>query len=307
MPNMKCPGLPANWLNGWLAAVGTTILNGGLRLHWTEEPTPIAILSTASGDPAEVLLASWPSHDVINDLPVAEHWRGMQPMGRRVSVDDFVSRTRQARRHPHCWSLSSTMTDLSIEESGEVAHSPFDPPGPGPMKWLHHRLLVAHSHVSAPGPWIRATLAGHGTRVKRSGLGFDISRLGSLADHTDAWIDPVVEVFAFYGLALFPVRGIGSDARLGRASRRAAMPRGWIRGRKSPKEPQFSWPAWHQPLDHAGIDALFDIWIDALFDIWQPRVRASWPLFGIHAGWHSVAYRPRAKSDPTRAFGAERL
>ena len=299
MPNMKCPGLPANWLNGWLAAVGATVLDGGIRLHWTEEPTPVAVLSTESGDPAEALLASWPTRDVLADLPVAEFWRGMGPMRRQVSVDTFSARARQARGHPYCWSLSSTMTDLSVEENGEVAHSPFDPSGTGPMKWLHHRVLVAHSYVAAPGRQVRATLAGQGTRVKRSGLGFDISRLGSLADDTDGWVDPVVEVLAFHGLAMFPVRGVGGDARLGRAARREAVPRGWIRGPEPRKGLRFVWPSWRQPLDQAGIDALFDIW--------QPHRRAGWPLVGVHAGWQSIPYQRRAKNDPTRAFGAERL
>ena len=299
MPNMKCPGLPANWLNGWLAAVGATVLNEDIRLQWTEEPTPVAVLSIENGGLAESVLASWPSRDVLNDLPVAEYWRETGPMGRRVSVDTFASRARHARGHPHCWSLSSTMTDLSVEEDGEVAHSPFDPSGTGPMKWLHHRLVVAHSYVTAPERQVRATLAGQGTRVRRSGLGFDISRLGSLADDSDGWVDPVVEVLAFYGLAVFPVRGVGGDARLGPASRRAAVPRGWIRDAEPGQELRFVWPAWRQPLDQAGIDALFDIW--------QPRRRASWPLVGVHAGWRSVRYRSRGRTDPTRAFGAERL
>ena len=299
MPNAKCPGLPANWLNSWLAAVGVTVLQGGIRLHWTEEQTPVAVLSTESGDPSELLLASWPSRGLLDDLPVAEFWRGVGPMRRQVSVDLFASRARKARGHPHCWSLSSTMTDLAVDEKGEVAHSPFDPPGPGTIKWLHHRLLDAHSYVTAPDQQIRASLAGQGVRVKRSGLGFDITRLGSLADYSDKWVDPVVEVLAFFGLAVFPVRGAGGDARLGRASRPEAVPRGWRRVIAARKERRFCWPAWRQPLDQPGIDALFDVW--------QPQGRAKWPLVGIHAAWQSVRYQSRGQADPTSAFGAERL
>ena len=299
MPNRKCPGLPASWLNGWLAAVGATVLNTGIRLHWTEQQTPVAVLSTASGDPAEALLASWPDRDALGDLPIAESWRGMEPMRRKVPVETFASRATKARGHPHCWSLSSTMTDLSVEQNGEVAHSPFDPSGTGPMKWLHHRLLVAHSHVTEPGRQVRATLAGQATRVKRSGLGFDITRLGSLADQSQGWVDPVVEVLAFFGLAVFPVRGVGGDARLGPGSRSNAATRGWRRGGGPRKDLRFVWPAWSQPLDQAGIDALFDVW--------QPWRRTQWSLAGIHAGWQSVRYRSRARADPTRAYGAERL
>ena len=299
MPNKKCPGLPASWLNGWLAAVGATVLNTGIRLHWTEERSPVAVLSTASGDPVEALLASWPDHAGLGDLPIAESWRGMEPMRRQVSVDTFASRVRKARGHPYCWSLSSTMTDLSVEENGEVAHSPFDPPGPGTIKWLHHRLLDSHSHVTERGQQVRATLAGRAIRVKRNGLGFDMTRLGSLADKGGRWVDPVVEVLAFFGLAVFPVRGVGGDARLGPASRRRAVPRGWRWDSGSRNELRFAWPAWRQPLDQAGIDALFDVW--------QPQRRAKWSLAGIHAGWRSVRYQARSSADPTRAYGAERL
>ena len=31
----EAPGLPADWLNGWLAAIGVTVLIPGARLRWT--------------------------------------------------------------------------------------------------------------------------------------------------------------------------------------------------------------------------------------------------------------------------------
>ena len=49
MTQVPCPGLPADWINGWLAAVGATVLDARIRLHWTTEGTPLAVLSAAEG------------------------------------------------------------------------------------------------------------------------------------------------------------------------------------------------------------------------------------------------------------------
>ncbi|MDE0450459.1 MAG: hypothetical protein OXI90_01665 [Gammaproteobacteria bacterium] len=118
-----------------------------------------------------------------------------------------------------------------------------------------------------------------------------------MADKTDPWVEPVVELLAFFGLALFPMRGIGADRRdRGNPDERQ---RGWRRppGSREPRE--FLWPAWEQPLDMWGIDALLDIW-----NPWRP---ATWRAVGVHAGWRSVRYERRATADATRAIGAERL
>ena len=40
MAEVICPGLPASWINAWLAAVGATVLDPRLRLHWTRGGTP---------------------------------------------------------------------------------------------------------------------------------------------------------------------------------------------------------------------------------------------------------------------------
>ena len=64
---------------------------------------------------------------------------------------------------------------------------------------------------------MRDSFAGRAVRVKDNGLGFDQTRLGSLADDTSIWIDPVVEELAFFGLAILPVRGKGIDRRMSRS------------------------------------------------------------------------------------------
>ena len=144
MHELTCPGLPASWVNAWLAGVGATVLDRRIRLHWTAEDMPVAVLSSVDLDPIEALAASWPDSACLRELPIAKVWHGAGELRRKVSVDQFVVRARAARGHPQAWTLSSTMTDLSIGENGEVAHAPFDPAGPGTTRWLHHRLLKVH-------------------------------------------------------------------------------------------------------------------------------------------------------------------
>ena len=297
---LTCPGMPAVWINGWLAAVGATVLDARLRLHWTTDGSPVAVLSAAEVDPVDALCASWPDAKLLSDLPIAERWRGSgEVLRRKVPVDAFVKRVQSARVHPYSWTLSSTMTDLCVDENGEVAHAPFDPAGPGPTKWLHHRLMKLHAQVEPSALRVRASLAGRAARVKDNGLGFDQTRLGSLSDATSMWVDPVLEELAFFGLAILPVRGRGADRRLDRYADVRERQRSW-RATPGSRDPRrFNWPAWRQPLDSAGIDALLDAW--------NPVKRATWPRFGVHAGWRSVRFEPRGSADTTRAFGAERL
>ncbi len=301
-----CLGVPADWINSWLAAIGTTVLDARIRLHWSASGSS-AILSAADRDPVEVLAESWPSERFLSELPISSKWRAAGVLERKINVDDFQRRARAARGHPQSWTLSSTITDLSVDENGEVAHAPFDPPGPGTIKWLHHRLQKIHGHVREPTPErIQASLAGQaprveGTRVEGNGLGFDLARIGSGTDKTGPWIDPVMEVMAFFGLALLPMRGAGFDGRLpdSRFQSERARQRCWRRSEGSGNTLHFCWPAWGQPLDMDGIDALLDAW--------DPCNKRKWNLIGVHSGWKSVAYKSSSRSDPTRAYGAERI
>ena len=300
MTQMTCPGLPATWINGWLAAVGATVLDPRIRLHWTTDGTPVPVLSADEVDPVTALVESWPDERLLSDLPIAENWKGAGKLQRKVAVGAFAARARVARGGPYSWTLSSTMTDLSVDENGEVAHAPFDPAGPGTVKWLHHRLMKIHRKVNPSPTRIRDSLVGHAVRVKDNGLGFDQTRLGSLADSTSIWTDPVVEELAFFGLAILPVRGRGADRRLDRYADVGERQRGWRDARRSRSSRAFNWPAWRQPLDRAAIDALMDIW--------NPHDKKRiWARVGVHAAWRSVRFEPRGSADTTRAFGAERL
>ena len=299
MAETVCPGLPASWINAWLAAVGATVLDSRIRLRWTTERTPAAVLVADGADPIEVLAECWPNREMLAELPIAEHWRNTPPMPRRVSVDAFQARARAARGHPFSWTLSSTVTDLSLDKNREVAHAPFDPAGPGTIKWLHHRLLKVHREVVPSVERLMESLHGTAERIKDNGLGFDLTRMGSQADGSAMAVDPVVEVLAFFGLALLPVRGDGTDASQRRASYSSAVQRGWARVRGRRREYRFMWPAWSHALDRAAIDALLDIW--------NPDRKSHWNRLGVHAGWQTIQFKPRATEDATRAFGAERI
>ncbi len=297
MTQVTCQGWPASWLNGWLAAVGATVLDARIRLHWTAEE-PRAVLSAADVNPVDALVESWPDDALLADLPIAESWREAGVLQRKVPVESFGTRARAARGHPYSWTLSSTMTDLCLDENGEVAHGPFDPAGPGTIKWLHHRLFKVHGQVRPTVVRMRDSLEGRGPRVNDNGLGFDQTRLGSQADATSMWVDPVVEVLAFFALAILPVRGSGIDKRPGRLAD-AERQRGWRKIPTGSDPRRFHWPAWSQALDRAGIDALLDVW--------NPAKKAAWPGVGVHAAWRSVQLLPRGAADSTRAIGAEPL
>ena len=299
--SLDCPGLRADSVLAWLAAVGATVLDHRLQLHWTTDATPLAVLSSEDVAPLDALLDAWPDSAELDDMPIAREWRQMKGMKRHVQDESFRDRARMARGHHYAWTLSSTMTDLQVGKDGMVEHGPFDPSAPQGLT-LHDRLLNLHKVLTKPlrKPLIDSLL-GQASRVQVNGLAFDHARLGSLADETDRWTDPVVEALAFFGLSLFPVRGEGIDVRLGRKLYTDRQ-RGWYPFDDNGKPTwRFVWPAWHQPLNSAGIDALLDAWRP------DRRGRRGWKLLGVDAAWRSVAYRAQSSSDATKAYGSERL
>lgn len=296
MKEVRCPGLPASWINAWLAAVGATVLSPGLRLRWTQDGNPRAVLCAETEDPVETLARAWPSRATLEDMPGRRRWPNTKDLPRKVPVDAFASRAAAVRSHAFSWTLSSTITDLHVDDKGNVAHAPFDPPVPRGYV-LHDRLLRLYFRPNIED--LRRALDGTGGRIENNGLGFDIARMGAEADGASKWVDPVVEILAFFGLALLPVRGTGTDARLGRGVRASTIQRGWVQEDSRRSLPRFTWPVWNTRLDCAAIDALLDLW----------RVdRADrWPRLGIHGAWRSVSYAPKGTSDTTRGFGAERI
>ncbi|MCY4522723.1 MAG: hypothetical protein OXC13_18360 [Caldilineaceae bacterium] len=186
------------------------------------------------------------------------------------------------------------MTDLCVDKDGLVVHAPFDPSGPGTIKWLHHRLKKVHKHVDKNANHIQNALMGQPALANDNGLGFDHGRLGASSDKTDRLVNPVVEVLAFFGLSLLPARGPGGDRCLDRFANITVRQKGWLMHERRQK---FHWPAWEQPLDCNGIDALLDTW--------QPSSKSRWALLGIFSAWRSVEYE--SDGDYTQAFGSERI
>ncbi|MDE0496433.1 MAG: hypothetical protein OXH86_03680 [Acidimicrobiaceae bacterium] len=303
MAELSCPGLPASWLNGWLAALGATVLVPEMRLSWTDGPAAHAVLAIDDArDPLTVLVAAWPSTERIAQMPIAEAWRDCDPTEPKMPLSVFVERARSGRSHPDIWSLSSTYSDLDgIEAKNgtvEVARSKFASAAPGSNRTVHFRLQRVHGKVEDPTEQVAATLRGEPQRVEANGLGFDVTRITSLGDESAKRVDPVVEVLAFFGLARLPLRGLGVTSRgAGESGRESARQAGWQRGPDDPRL-RFFWPAWKQPLGCNGVDALLDVW--------DPHRPATWHRLGVHFAWKSVEFIWQG-NDTTRGIGSEAL
>lgn len=303
MSEVECPGLPASWFNAWLAAVGATVLVPQMRLSWTDGPDSCAVLSLdASTDPSDALGAAWPDADRISAMPIARHWRGTPDLKRKPALAAFRERVRAGRGLPDAWTLSSTVTDLYVTDKdpdkAKVSHSRLDPPVPRGLT-IHDRLVALAESVDDATDLLRETLAGRGIRSNLNGLGFDITRLTAQGDNSSNRVDVAVEVLAFFGLALLPVRGSGvvqgvSGAREALDSR----VRCWHQ-RDDSRTRQMYWPAWSSPIRRPGIDALLDAW--------QPRIKSTWSSLSVHAGWRSVEYKGRGQNDSTKGIGSEAL
>ncbi len=280
-----CPGLAADWLNGWLAAVGATVLVPQMRLAWSPHLLPHAVLDVpGDDDPADHLAALLPSIVDLESWPIARQLDGHAELQWNVEVATFRDRAAFARHSTAPWTLSAIYTDLSWDREKRahvIGRGQFATPMPGRVNTIGDRLrklIPAAREVD-----LRASLEGRGARVANNGLGFDVGRVGSLADETEMLVDPVIELLAFYALALFPVRGDGrSDARQ----------RGWTGRRGEPGT--FRWPTWTDALDAMAIDALLDCTGPA----------AQW--LGVTGWWQVVPFDRRGQSDVTRAYGSMR-
>lgn len=315
----ECPGLPAEWINGWLAAVGITVLDPEIRLSWTSGPSPMAVLHHPSKDPVAAVCEAWPDRQRLEDMPLARGHENCSPdcdgakqsckERRPESVESFRQLTERSRGHADAWTITSTLTDLAEVrgKSGQTAHGQFDAGGPGTIKWLHYRLLKVHQHIPGDSASISvailSALDGISVPVDDNGLGFDLFRLPDRArEGGSPKVEPVVEVLAFFGLALLPVRGDG----ILRSTRARQRGHG-IGGRW---DSAYLWPAWEQLLDRWGIDALLDAWHrtwhfcgnETEAKEWRTS-KADWDLLGVTAGWETQNYKPT--KDSNEGFGSQ--
>lgn len=302
-PSSEAPGLTADWLNAWLAAIGVTVLVEGARLRWSGARRPVAIVDVGTRDLAVTVAAALPAMAYVGRLAIASP-NGEFP--RNVTTARFGAAAAKARSDANDFSLAVSVTDLVSSEKllADLPHSEFDPPAPrGETLWtrLEACRTALPSDQTGVAEAVRATLAGRAERKKLNGLGFDARRLVA-GDPTgsDSFVDPMVEFLAFFGLSLVTVRGDG---------RRRGLTRGWraIRAPSAspkPKAPraQFVWPVWSQPLDRWGIDALLTF-------AWRRSVKAwTQPGFGITAAFQAVPYRkPLGSNDVTRGYASREL
>jgi hypothetical protein len=253
MTETQAPGLTGDWLNGWLAAIGITVLVDGCRLHWSDERRPTAILSSPGSHSLCTMIAqALPDEAALRSLVIANDG-GAFP--RRIPLAQYVTACSRARQAPTDFSLAVSVTDLVNEKAADnLPHSRFDPSAPrGETLWTR---LVACRRVLPPDPAeleqsITLSLAGRGLRREVNGLGFDVRRIEAGDPPAGGkYVDPVVECLVFHGLSLFPLRGDGQRDST----------RGWRRPVKSRDSrragPSFRWPVWAQPLDRWAVDAL---------------------------------------------------
>lgn len=274
-------GLPADWLNGWLAAIGVLVLVEGTRLSWTTEPRPLAVFDHTTTDLAAAIVSSLPTRHEIDRLAIARTLpHHSERLDRGVPVEVYRARATVARSQGD-FLFGACLTDLQLARNGELDHSPFDPPAPKGLT-LWDRIVSCREKLDEdPTEQLAASLRGSARRVKANGLGFDHTRILSPADPVgDVWVDPAVEILVSVGMAIIHDRGDGEGARI----------RGWT-GPGS-RIGAFTWPVWDAPLGLGAVDALLDSW-------WSGS-----PTDRILCSYESVPYQPKAREDLTRGYAS---
>lgn len=301
-PHEQVTGLGAGWLNSWLASIGVLRLLPDARLRWDGHGSPTAVFAGVDRELADAVAAALPTVFDLDGLAIARHRAGCAELPRSVSREVYRERAAMARANQGDWSLAATVTDL-VPPDDKIAHGPFDPAMPAGVT-LHERVRTCREKLpSDPSSLVTAvasTLAGRGNRVQANGLGFDVTRSSPGVDASaKVMVDPVIECLAFEGLQLFPMRGDGE--------RRGGLQRGFTSA--ASRRRAFRWPAWRQPLDLWGVDALLDQVAGALprDGLATASVLARLRRCGVTALYGSVYQQPRSSADTYRAYGAERL
>lgn len=286
---LEAPGLTADWLNGWLAAIGATVLVPGLRLGWANEAVPFAVYE--SDDPSDIVGAIAQALSTAESLSrstiAPTRHDGHHSFVRRVTLDAYRERAALERREGS-GHVAASASDLRVDAAlDNLDHGAFDPAAPGTTGSLWERAQACQQKLptNQRESLVHASLFGLGHRMKVNGLGFDARRLatgvhsGSLAEK---YADPVVELMVFAALVLFPTRGDGRKVRQ----------RGWRD--RSTQRGAFGWSAWRPFLDRWAIDAFLDLDLRLDDDL-------------VLARYQVVPYQPSARADKTRAYFAERI
>lgn len=287
MASDPAPGLPADWLNGWLAAVGVTVLSPDVRLSWSDDLASFAVFHHPGDVPlAERIAKALPDEAALRDLVLAS-------LSRKVELDGFRAAAGSSRDRGDL-SVAFSISDLASGNSFDpdnLPHGGFDPPAPKGTTLVSRVLRCRRLLEPEPAKRVGDTLAGVAIREKTNGLGFDIRRIPSgVQPEADVMVDPAIECLCFEALKLFPVRGDG----------RRAVQRGWSRSKPATQRGAFTWPVWSDLLDAWGIDAI----LDRFYADSSRSLRAD---VGIEGAFASVPFQPTGSSDVTRGYGSERI
>lgn len=304
MPTTICRGLPANWLNAWLAAVGIAVLIPDVRLSWTTDTAPVAELTHDGPDPLVTVLArAIPTHEQLLAANSALAFPAGTPKNQTstISAAQYQQRAGIEREH-FSTCLACSVTDLaSGDQSKALEKSPFTPAASGQAGGVIYRLGDCLGNVPADSDRreerVSQTLNGRARRVAANGLGFDIQRFPA-GVHAGAgnYVDPIIEFLAYTSLALFPIRGNGQTSRT----------RGWEKGKMA--DGSFAWPAWRDQLDRWAIDALLDRFNLARYE-WgtdAAPLRKFAAREGVTAAFNVVPFQASG-SDMTRGYGSRTL
>lgn len=276
----EAPGLPADWLNGWLAAVGVVVLLSDVRLSWSPDAIPIARFhGTDIGGLPERLVAAMPRDEELALLAIRAEGPGGR-MGQSIDKATYRERACEAREKRD-WSLGISHSDLGGAKDEKLnSAGPFNV-GVEKGVTLWERLMKIGRDLGADrnsADLMRMTLQGTAPRVGGNGLAFDCRRLPSGVQPPGPMCQPFVELLAFSGISLFPVRGDGKHLRQ----------RGW-----TSKPESFRYPVWSAELNSDAIDAFLDL------GVWSARHVAN--------GWYKTRSYKKSGRETRTGYYAERV
>jgi len=298
------------------------VLTPGLRLSWSEDAEPVAVLRHPA-PLAEAIVSGWPTSGRIQSMPL----NAMQPLMPLTPAgapsEEFVEASAfrqvlQPRRAvaPDDHSVCAFFTDQSTHDQKHqgtlrvaCAQSPFFQHGTRGTGTVYDRLVKVTQEMAAAGlptkDFVQGTLNGIPRLVACNGLGFDARRhaKNNRPSAEGMMVDPVVEILSFWGLALLPLRGDGSHTR------RDGRPRQKCQS----NDRRLLYPAWRQeqPLDRWGIAALLTHWEHETSrrGLDQPPLsEAARRRLGITAAWQAEVLRPDGGgNDTTRGISSTRM
>ena len=300
MNRRECPGWTADWLTGWLAAVGTTVMVPGMKLSWKGAGNATrAVLHHPDSDPLEALAQHWPDGNQFDALPWPRSGKteqGVEYGFGKLSPNDFARYAQKALTHcPDVqWASAALYTDTKLDRDGMCLPSQwgFVARGRDPHESVRCCLAAVTENKQ------RIALSAEGTPdrpVKKRpdwgrkpalfvfGLQNDYRRLiYGRAELGQGGVDFAAEALSFYGFGVLgPVTIHNKVAKVTGEHRHDGESRLYI-------------PAWSEPLDRYAVAALMGYWHDLsekygndqrLTDSNARRVND----LGIYSAWRTVS------------------